>query len=105
MADWVAASASTALGQRSLGDPSRLFPLYPPLLEGCPATSTAAMQYPLEIDYDYARVPAGLFRQPPLAGLERWAPLLPPLMPGLSLGEGGTPLIASARLGRWLGLD
>ena len=105
LADWVAASASTAVGQRSLGDPSRLFPLYPPLLEGCPATSTAEMQYPLEIDYDYACISPALFRQAPLPGLERWGQLLPPLKPGLSLGEGGTPLIPAARIGQWAGLD
>lgn len=102
---WVAASASAAIGQRSLGDPTRLFPLFPPLLEGCPASSTSEMQYPLEIDYDYARVSSDLLRQPPLAGLERWAPLLPPLKPGLSLGEGGTPLIEAARIASWVGLD
>jgi threonine synthase len=104
-AAWAQAARSSAIGQRSMGDPTRLFPLFPPLLEGCPATSTAAMQYPLEIDYDYARVPAELLRQPPLAGLERWAPLLPPVKPGLSLGEGGTPLLAAERIGDWIGLD
>jgi threonine synthase len=104
-ADWLPSAPSTAIGQRSMGDPTRLFPLFPPLLEGCPASSTPAMQYPLEIDYDYARVPAGLLRQAPLPGLERWAPLLPPLKPGLSLGEGGTPLIAAGRIADWIGLD
>jgi threonine synthase len=96
---------STAIGQRSLGDPSVLFPLYPPLLAGCPRTSGEEMQYPLEIDYDYSRIPAQLFRQPALPGLARWAPLLPPLDPDLSLGEGGTALIKSERMGRWVGLD
>jgi len=104
-AHWVAASPSLAVGQRSLGDPSRLFPLWPPLLRGCPATSTPEMQYPLEIGYDYARVERGLFNQPPLPGLARWAPMLPPLAPDLSLGEGGTPLIASMRLAEWAGLE
>jgi threonine synthase len=103
--DWVAASASAAVGQRSLGDPSRLFPLYPPLIAGCPATSTHDMQYPLEIDYDYARLAPSLFDQAPLPGIERWAPLLPPLAPGLSLGEGGTPLIEMPPLADWAGLD
>jgi threonine synthase len=63
------------------------------------------MQYPLEIDYDYSRVSTEIFRQAPLPGLPRWAPLLPPLAPDLSLGEGGTALIKSARMGRWIGLD
>src|SRR5258707_12966900 len=99
------AGASAAVGQRSLGDPGLLFPLYPPLLSGCPRTSGPQMQYPLEIDYDYGKIPIGLFRQPPLPGLARWAPILPPLAPDLSLGEGGTALIESPRLGRWIGLD
>ena len=105
LADWVAGSASAAVGQRSLGEPARLFPLYPPLLEGCPATSTPEMQSPLEIDFDYGRVSATLLRQAPLPGLDRWAPLLPPLKPGLSLGEGGTPLIPALGTGQWVGLD
>lgn len=96
---------STAIGQRSLGDPSLLFPLYPPLLRGCPTTSGPDMQYPLEIDFDYTKISTSLLRQPPLPGLYRWAPLLPPVAPHLSLGEGGTPLIESARLGNWIGLD
>jgi threonine synthase len=96
---------SAAVGQRSLGDPSLLFPLDPPLPTGCPRTSTAEMQYPLEIDYDYGKIPRTLFAQPPLPGLARWAPILPPLVPELSLGEGGTALFESRRLGRWLGLD
>jgi threonine synthase len=96
---------SAALGQRSLGDPSLLFPLYPPLLRGCPRTSGQDMQFPLEIDFDYARISAELFRQAPLSGLQRWAPLLPPIAPALSLGEGGTALVASGRIGRWAGLD
>ena len=101
----MAADASAAIGQRSLGDPSLLFPLKPPLLRGCPRTSTAEMQYPLEIDFDYAKVSRGIFHQPPLSGLQRWAPLLPPLVPELSLGEGGTALIPSHRFARWAGLD
>lgn len=101
----MAAKASTAIGQRSLGDPSLTFPLLPPLLTGCPASSSTEMQYPLEIDYDYAEVPRDIFDQPPLPGLARWAPLLPPLLPELSMGEGGTALFESATMARWLGLD
>lgn len=101
----MAIERSAAIGQRSLGDPSLLFPLAPPLLRGCPRTSTADMQFPLEIDFDYSKVSKEIFRQPPLPGLQRWAPLLPPLVPELSLGEGGTAMIASQRMARWLGLD
>ena len=63
------------------------------------------MQYPLEIDYDYARISPDLFRQPPLPGLYRWAPVLPPVREGLSLGEGGTALVPSDRIASWIGLD
>jgi threonine synthase len=101
----MAPKQSEAIGQRSLGDPSLLFPLAPPLLRGCPRTSTANMQYPLEIDFDYTKISKNIFQQPPLPGLQRWAPLLPPLARDLSLGEGGTALIASTRMARWIGLE
>ncbi|MBW5422291.1 pyridoxal-phosphate dependent enzyme [Streptomyces sp. BG9H] len=87
--------ASLATGQRSLGDPSVRFPLWPPLTAGCPVTSTESVSYPVEVDYAYDKVPAGLFTTAPgqPRGHERWAPLLPPLhAPGL--GEGGTPLVS-----------
>jgi threonine synthase len=95
---------SASIGQRSLGDPSLLFPLDPPLLSGCPQSSGPEMQYPLEIDYDYARISPDLFLQPPLPGLYRWAPILPPLRPEISLGEGGTALVPSERVASWIGL-
>ncbi len=83
---------SLATGQRSLGDPRIHYPLWPPILGGCPRTSTDETAYPLEVVYDYDRVPADLFERPAAHGLERWAPLLPPLTaPGL--GEGNTPLV------------
>ncbi|WP_418955379.1 threonine synthase [Streptomyces tritici] len=92
-------TSSLATAQRSLADPAVRHPLWPPLTAGCPVTSTDEVAYPLDVDYDYARVPAGLFTDPlpPGAahGLDRWAPLLPPLAsPGL--GEGGTPLVRLA---------
>ncbi|WP_406209804.1 pyridoxal-phosphate dependent enzyme [Kitasatospora sp. NBC_01560] len=85
---------SLASGQRSLGDPLVRYPLLPPLTRGCPRTSTGTVPYPVEVDYDYARVPADfLTARPAGPGLDRWAALLPPLAaPGL--GEGGTPLLA-----------
>ncbi|MEU3610263.1 pyridoxal-phosphate dependent enzyme [Streptomyces sp. NPDC035033] len=86
---------SLARAQRSLADPSVRHPLWPPLTEGCPVTSTDGVAYPLEVDYDYGAVPADLFARPAAHGLERWAPLLPPLAaPGL--GEGNTPLVELA---------
>ena len=89
------ATDSLAVGQRSLGDPAVGYPLWPPLTEGCPRTSTDGVSYPVEVDYAYDRVPHGLFGAAGATarhGLDRWAPLLPPLAaPGL--GEGGTPLV------------
>ncbi|MGA4841844.1 threonine synthase [Streptomyces sp. G45] len=85
---------SLAVGQRSLGDPSVRFPLWPPLTEGCPVTSTDSVAHPVEVDYAYDEVPADYVAtaadRP--RGHERWAALLPPLhAPGLA--EGGTPLV------------
>lgn len=99
------ARKSAATGQKSLGDPSLLFDLSPPLLSGCPSTSDAQMQYPLEIDYDYSRIDAALFDQAPLPGMARWAPLLPPLVEELSMGEGGTALLDAGSIGGSIGLD
>ncbi|WP_186782958.1 pyridoxal-phosphate dependent enzyme [Streptomyces sp. CBG33] len=86
-------TVSLATAQRSLGDPGRRYPLWPPLTGGCPATSTEEVSYPVEVEYAYDQVPADLFEaRPGRGGLDRWAPLLPPLAaPGL--GEGGTPLV------------
>jgi threonine synthase len=101
----VTESISRAIRQRSLGDPAIDYPLWPVLTTGCPRSSTAAMQYPLEVDYAYDEVAPALFDQPPLPGLDRWAPLLPPLAAVLALGEGGTPLLAAPRLAEWAGFD
>ena len=98
-------SQSLALSQRSLGNPSLSYPLFPPLVEGCPTTSTADLQYPLVIDYDYKKVPPDFFKRAPFAGIWRWGELLPPLAPSLSMGEGGTPLVAAPRLAGWAGAD
>lgn len=90
----MAEGASLAIAQRSLGDPAVDYPLWPPLTSGCPRTSTAEIAYPVEVDYAYDKVPDGLFAEGPgrSAGLDRWAPLLPPLA-APTLGEGGTPLV------------
>lgn len=60
---------SLAIGQRSLGDTRIRFPLWPPLTSGCPATSSAEIAYPVDVDYDYELV--GEFRP------DRYAALLP----------------------------
>ena len=99
------AFASAAVGQRSLRDPNIHYPLFPPLVEGCPRTSTADLQYPLAVDYDYSRVPRDFFGRDPYPGIWRWGELLPPLAPGLSMGEGGTPLVAAPRLADWAGYE
>ncbi|MEU0100468.1 pyridoxal-phosphate dependent enzyme [Streptomyces sp. NPDC006267] len=63
------------------------------MTSGCPRTSTDEISCPVEVDYAYDRVGTALFTAAERGGgLDRWAPLLPPLAaPGL--GEGGTPLI------------
>lgn len=96
---------SLAIGQRSLFDPSMTYPLWPVLTAGCPQSSTAEMQYPLEVTFDDDAVSIEMFDQPPLPGLGRWAELLPPLADSLSLGEGGTPLHQVARLAEWAGFE
>jgi threonine synthase len=82
---------STASGQRCLFCKST-FPLYPPLATGCPKCAGEDFKAPLELVYDYPKS-AGWLPEHPLPGLTRYAPLLPPLVEGLSMGEGGTPLI------------
>jgi len=64
---------------------------------------------PLDLRYDYARIPRAAF-DPPGGGRARgvwaYADLLP-VPPGaaVTLGEGQTPLLACRRLGKRLGLD
>ena len=82
---------SNANGQRCLFC-GKTFPLYPPIVAGCPACATEDFKAPLELTFDY---PEDLDWLPeaPLPGIDRYVPLLPPLKRDLSLGEGGTPLI------------
>lgn len=96
---------SLAEAQRSLGDPGVTYPLWPPLTAGCPMTSRDGIAYPLDITYTEDELPPGLFDQRPLPGLQRWAPLLPPLTPGLEMSEGGTPLLPAEALADWLGFE
>lgn len=96
---------SLATGQRSLKDPAATYPLFPPETAGCPETSDDQHQYPLEVTYDYDAVDPALFEATaPGPGIDRWAPLLPPLS-AEGLGEGGTPLVPRPDLGEWLGVD
>lgn len=83
-------SVSRANGQRCLYC-GKTYPLYPPILGGCLACATAEFKAPLELTFDYPSSSDWL-PQVPLPGLERYAPMLPPIAKGLSMGEGGTPL-------------
>jgi threonine synthase len=99
------AERSLAVGQRLLApgpawEGERL-PLWPPAL-GALGQPTSA---PAEVEFDYGSVPGMLFEGPVAPGLARWAPLLPPLAPELSLSEGGTPLIEAPRLAGELGVE
>jgi len=89
-------TASRASGQRCLYC-GQTYPLYPPLLAGCPACVEGDFKAPLELTYDY---PTGTDWLPsaPLPGLKRYGPMLPPLWENLSMGEGGTPLIQAVGL-------
>jgi threonine synthase len=84
-------SLSTATGQRCLYC-GATYPLYPPVVAGCPACATEDFKAPLELTYDYPAT-ADWLPETALPGLERYAPVLPPLAEGLSMGEGGTPLV------------
>lgn len=95
--------ASLATAQRPLRETTREFPLWPPLTAGDP--TAAQPRYPLEVDYAYSAVDRGLFDGPTDAGLERWAPLLPPLARGGGLGEGATPLVDCPDLADWCDLE
>lgn len=96
---------SLATGLRSLADPAVEHPLWPPLVRGCPETSTADEPVALEVTYDYDEVDVALFERPPAPGHERWAPLLPPLSPATALGEGDTPLVEVPSVAAALDLD
>lgn len=95
---------SLATGQRSMSDPTITYDLSPPLTRGCPETSTESIQYPLEVTYAYDAVDQSLFDAPLRSGLDRWAPLLPPLR-DTGLAAGGTPLIRVSPIEEWAGVD
>ena len=85
-------TASTATGQRCLYC-GKTYPLYPPIVAGCPACATDTFKAPLELTFDYPAAPDWL-PDSPLPGLVRYAPVLPPLVEWVSMGEGGTPLVS-----------
>lgn len=91
MTDLNIETPSLAKGQRSLGPGNPAFPLLPALLSGCPETSNGSMQFPLEVDYDYALVSRVRFSKG--AKWEDWQEILPPLHPKLTMPVGNTPLI------------
>lgn len=97
-------SESLAVAQRSMADSSISYPLAPPLTRGCPETSTEAVRYPVEVAYEYEGVDRALFEQSFGPGLDRWAPLLPPLADG-GLDAGGTPLLRMPEVSDWAELD
>lgn len=84
-------AASTAYGQKCLYCGAE-FPLYPPIVDGCPSCATPDFRAPLEVIYDYPEQPDWL-GDAPLPGIARYAAVLPPLAADVSLGEGGTALI------------
>lgn len=95
---------SLAISQQSMADSSLSYPLEPPLTTGCPETSTEEVQYPVEVSYRYEAVDLSLFEQSVGPGLDRWAPLLPPLT-NHGLEAGGTPLLRLPELREWAELE
>lgn len=103
---WVGTSSSLAASLISMFDGERQ-PLYPqtaPFVAHVDSAGDEPFHYPYEVGYAYERLPANLFASGFGSGLERWAPLLPPLLPGLSCGEGATPLVPAPRAAAWAGL-
>lgn len=88
---------SLAARQRSLGPGSPTYPLFPPMTAGCPQTSTAEISYPVEVEFDLPLSSPDTLFAGKRRGLERFAALLPPLADGLSMEEGGTPLVDISR--------
>ncbi len=99
----MAKGESLATGLRCLSC-GETYPLEPTLFVGCPACMTEDFQAPLEVTYEYPENPDDLLPEAPLPGLARYAPLLPPLVEGISLEEGGTPLVYARQLARWAGV-
>lgn len=82
---------SLARKQRSLGPGTPSFPLLPALLAGCPETSNESIQFPLEVDYDYAATSRVSFAKG--SSWSDWEEILPPLHPQMTMPVGNTPLV------------
>ncbi|MEZ3114738.1 pyridoxal-phosphate dependent enzyme [Halobaculum sp. MBLA0147] len=95
---------SVATHQHPVGEPETTFPLEPPLTAGDPRAEGESDQRALSVGYDYDAVDPALFDRPIGTGIDRWAPLLPPLA-GPGLDAGGTPLVEVPEVGSWAGLD
>jgi threonine synthase len=100
--NWVKDSTSLAICQRSLAPGNKEYPLWPPRTAGDIQLDNS-IPFPLDIKFDLGKASTDLFSRVCTGGLEQWAPLLPPLAPGLSMGEGGTPLIRTTSLEDWIG--
>ncbi|SDG60364.1 MULTISPECIES: threonine synthase [Bosea] len=103
---WVGTSPSLATSLISMFDGERQ-PLYPqtvPFIAHAGSLAGEAFHYPYEVGYAYERLPGDLFAPRFGSGLERWSPLLPPLLPGLSCGEGATPLVKAPQAAAWAGV-
>ncbi|WID98122.1 pyridoxal-phosphate dependent enzyme [Bosea vestrisii] len=103
---WVTTSPSLADALISMfdGDRRPLYPQIAPFVAHVDEAGDEPFHYPYEVGYAYERLREGLFASHLGSGLERWAPLLPPLLPGLSCGEGGTPLVPARQAAAWAGL-
>jgi threonine synthase len=77
-----------------------------PYFRGCPRCATSGQLAPLEVRYDLAAARHRLNASSDEVGIWRFGPLLPlrESAAKLTLGEGGTPLVALARLNGELGL-
>ncbi|MDH4989759.1 pyridoxal-phosphate dependent enzyme [Aquamicrobium lusatiense] len=84
-------TASLAKTQRSLGPEVFEYPLLPAQLHGCIQNATPDIQYPLEVDYDYAAVRQATFRRG--SNWSSWEELLPPRHPRVNMPVGNTPLV------------
>lgn len=97
---------TAAIGQRSIHDERRTFPLLPPIVNGSESELGDKFRAPVEVVYDYAQVDPALFDQVRSGrGIDQWSPLLPPLVASGGLGEGNTALVEMPALAAWAGLD